>query len=203
MTFGNCYRQRCYAGNLRESNGKLPPIVNAQGVGKSFGAAPLFRDISFTISERDHIGLIGPNGSGKSTLLRILAGRIAPDEGEVARRTLTRLSYVAQESRFEPGETVRSVLARALERTAAARPRTAAPAASRKKLSYLEAREYATIEQRIADAEADLAARRAAFEDPAIASDSAKLIRAQAELDAAQKLVDELVARWAELEEKQ
>jgi ATP-binding cassette subfamily F protein uup len=93
--------------------------VNAQGVGKSFGAAPLFRDVSFTISERDHIGLIGPNGSGKSTLLQILAGRIAPDQGEVARRKLTRLSYVAQESRFEPADTVRSVLTRALERTAA------------------------------------------------------------------------------------
>lgn len=97
----------------------MPPIVNAQGIGKSFGAAPLFRDVSFTISERDHIGLIGPNGSGKSTLLQILAGRIAPDQGEVARRKLTRLSYVAQESRFEPADTVRSVLARALERTAA------------------------------------------------------------------------------------
>jgi ATP-binding cassette subfamily F protein uup len=93
--------------------------VNAQGVGKSFGAAPLFRDVSFTISERDHIGLIGPNGSGKSTLLQILAGRIAPDQGEVARRKLTRLSYVAQESRFEPADTVRSVVARALERTSA------------------------------------------------------------------------------------
>ena len=97
----------------------MPPIVNAQSVGKSFGASPLFQDVSFSISERDHIGLIGPNGSGKSTLLQILAGRIAPDEGEVTRRKLTRLSYVAQESRFEPGDTVRSVLARTLERIAA------------------------------------------------------------------------------------
>jgi ABC transport system ATP-binding/permease protein len=97
----------------------LPPIVNAQGVGKSFGASPLFQDVSFSISERDHIGLIGPNGSGKSTLLQILAGRIAPDDGEVTRRKLTRLSYVAQESRFEPGDTVRSVVARALEQIAA------------------------------------------------------------------------------------
>ena len=94
----------------------MPPIVNAQGVGKSFGAAPLFQGVSFSIAERDRIGLIGPNGSGKSTLLQILAGRIAPDEGEVTRRKLTRLSYVAQESRFEASDTVRSVLTRALDR---------------------------------------------------------------------------------------
>ena len=87
----------------------MPPIVNAQRVGKSFGALPLFQDVSFSISERDHIGLIGPNGSGKSTLLQILAGRIAPDEGEVTRRKLTRLSYVAQESRFGAADTVRTV----------------------------------------------------------------------------------------------
>jgi ATP-binding cassette subfamily F protein uup len=66
----------------------------------------------------------------------------------------------------------------------------------------MEAREYETIEQRIADAEARLDRARRAFEDPAIATDAAKLIEAQAELEAAQKDVDTLIARWAELEEK-
>ncbi len=94
----------------------MPPLVNAQEISKAFGAAPLFENVSFSISPRDRIGVIGPNGSGKSTLLQILAGRITADEGDVARRKGTRLSYVAQESRFEPGDTVRSVLARALER---------------------------------------------------------------------------------------
>ncbi|MGC1370907.1 MAG: ATP-binding cassette domain-containing protein, partial [Candidatus Sulfotelmatobacter sp.] len=44
----------------------MPPIINAQGISKSFGAKPLFEDVSFTVSEGDRIGLIGPNGSGKS-----------------------------------------------------------------------------------------------------------------------------------------
>ncbi|MGH9521683.1 MAG: ABC-F family ATP-binding cassette domain-containing protein, partial [Terriglobales bacterium] len=87
--------------------------------GKSFGALPLFDGVSFPVSERDRIGLIGPNGSGKSTLLQILAGRIPPDSGEVTRRKLTRLSYVAQESQFPSGLTVREVIARALHNAAA------------------------------------------------------------------------------------
>ncbi len=73
---------------------------------------------------------------------------------------------------------------------------------AKKKLSYLEAREYATIEPRIAKAEAALSACRAAFEDPAIACDAHRLVTAQAELEATQQRVDTLIARWAELEEK-
>jgi ABC transport system ATP-binding/permease protein len=93
----------------------LPPIINAQKISKSFGAQPLFQDVSFTVSEGDRIGLIGPNGSGKSTLLRILAGTEEPDNGNVAIRKRLRLSYVEQDSRFEVGESVRSVVERALK----------------------------------------------------------------------------------------
>ena len=93
-------------------------LVNAQRLSKSFGADPLFEEITLQISEGDRIGVIGPNGSGKSTLLQILAGRIAPDSGEVALRRNTRLSYVAQDSKFPPGLTIRQVMERAAERAA-------------------------------------------------------------------------------------
>ncbi len=95
----------------------MPPIINAQAIGKRYGALPLFEDVSFTISEGDRIGLIGPNGSGKSTLLGILSGSIEPDSGVVAVRRHTRLSYVIQVSEFAAGETVRSVVMKALERS--------------------------------------------------------------------------------------
>ena len=98
----------------------MPPIINAQGISKAFGANPLFQNVSFTVSERDRIGLIGPNGSGKSTLLRILAGDVRPDSGEIAFRKRIRLSYVEQDSTFKPGDTVRSVAERAMERGAVA-----------------------------------------------------------------------------------
>src|SRR6266481_2947150 len=94
---------------------KLPPIISAQGLAKRYGAAPLFRNISFTVSEGDRIGVIGPNGSGKSTLLEILIGRVKPDSGDVAIRKGTRLSYVSHISEFAEGVTIRSVSEAALD----------------------------------------------------------------------------------------
>ncbi len=92
----------------------MPPIVSAQGLSKRYGVAPLFQNISFTVSERDRIGVIGPNGSGKSTLLEMLLGRVKPDSGDVAIRKGTRLSYVAQISEFAAGVTIRGVIESAL-----------------------------------------------------------------------------------------
>src|SRR5438270_1907749 len=96
----------------------LPPILSAQSLSKRYGVSPLFQNISFTVSEGERIGLIGPNGSGKSTLLRILAGDVNPDSGDIAVRKRIRLSYVAQDSKFQPGATVRSVAQNAMERAA-------------------------------------------------------------------------------------
>jgi ATP-binding cassette subfamily F protein uup len=78
---------------------------------------------------------------------------------------------------------------------------TNAPA-PKKKLSYLEAREFAAIEQRVEESDARLAAARARVDDPAIATNSAALQEALAELDRAQQENDLLYARWAELTEK-
>ncbi len=98
----------------------MPPIINAQEISKAFGANPLFQNVSFTVSEGNRIGLIGPNGSGKSTLLRMLAGEVGPDEGEISFRKRVRVSFVQQESRFESGDTIRSVVEAALTRAAVA-----------------------------------------------------------------------------------
>ncbi len=80
---------------------------------------------------------------------------------------------------------------------------SAAPApASKKKLSYLDARDYETIEQRVDEAERTLGACRGALEDPAISSDPHSLQKAIGALQQAQLLVDQLYERWAELEQK-
>src|ERR1019366_7452649 len=85
------------------------------------------------------------------------------------------------------------------QRTAA---EPAPSAGSRKKLSYLEAREFAAIEQRVEISDTSLAAAHARVEHPEIATDAAALQEALLELDAAQHENDTLYARWAELTEK-
>ena len=96
----------------------MPPILNARGLAKSYGASPLFQNVSFTVSEGDRIGLIGPNGSGKSTLLGILAGQIDSDDGELAVRKRVRMAFVVQSSEFVEGRSVRQVVEHALEQSA-------------------------------------------------------------------------------------
>ena len=75
-------------------------------------------------------------------------------------------------------------------------------ASAKKKLSYLEVRELDTMEVRIAEADRNLEARRAALEDPAVTGDPSRLKVACVEMDEAQNSLDRLYERWAELERK-
>jgi ABC transport system ATP-binding/permease protein len=72
----------------------------------------------------------------------------------------------------------------------------------RKKLTYLEAREWESIEEKVSRAEETLEEKRRQLERPDVVSDPTRLIQAAAEIDAAQDEVDRLYARWAELESK-
>jgi ATP-binding cassette subfamily F protein uup len=85
-------------------------------------------------------------------------------------------------------------------------PRLSSPAApsaaARKKLSYLEQREYDAIEARIEAADQRLHLARARVDDPGVAIDAAALTEALAELDAAQLEHDAVLERWLELTEK-
>jgi ABC transport system ATP-binding/permease protein len=99
-------------------------------------------------------------------------------------------------------ESASKTSARALEGRTVAGTSPTTTGIAKKKLSYLEAREYATLEHRIAEAEEQLKTALAAYADPAIASDAERLIAAQAELYMAQKRVDQLYRRWEELETK-
>jgi ATP-binding cassette subfamily F protein uup len=103
----------------------------------------------------------------------------------------------------ERERTARSAVAKSSEKSS---ERTngdrARQGSGRKKLSYLESREYEGIEQQVAHAEDVLQAKRAQLEDPGIVSDSERLIAAHAEMEEAQEKVDTLYARWAELEKK-
>jgi ATP-binding cassette subfamily F protein uup len=75
-------------------------------------------------------------------------------------------------------------------------------AAPKKKLTYLEAREWEQIEEQVSRAEEVLEEKRQQLERPDVVSDPMRLTQAAAEIDTAQDEVDRLYARWAELESK-
>jgi ABC transport system ATP-binding/permease protein len=110
--------------------------------------------------------------------------------------------YSQWEQWLEERQRLSKAVARAADREGAGASSAPTVAAAKKKLSYLEAREYATLEQRISEAEEQLKAARSAFEDPSIASDAARLLAAQDELKRAEQVVDQLFGRWEELETK-
>jgi ribose transport system ATP-binding protein len=63
-----------------------PPILDAQGVQKRFGAVVALRDARLTVRRGEVVALMGANGAGKSTFVKILTGALRPDGGSVRLR---------------------------------------------------------------------------------------------------------------------
>ena len=84
----------------------MTPLVDIQNLSKSFGADVIFTDISFSIGEGQHVGLIAKNGTGKSTLLSILTGKEGYDSGKIVFRRDVRVGYLEQSPVFDPEESV-------------------------------------------------------------------------------------------------
>jgi ATP-binding cassette subfamily F protein uup len=82
------------------------PLIHCKSLSLAFGDVALLDHIEFAIDRRERIALIGRNGAGKSSLIRILAGEIAPDDGEVVREKGVRFANVAQEPTFADGITI-------------------------------------------------------------------------------------------------
>ena len=80
--------------------------LQIENISKSFGDLVLFSDISFTIEERQRIGLIACNGKGKSTLLKVIAGEEPHEGGKITMRNDMRIGYLEQEPDFEENLTV-------------------------------------------------------------------------------------------------
>ncbi len=80
------------------------PFLEILGLTKRIGHRVLFEDISFTINEREHIGLIAKNGTGKSTLLSIIAGNEGHDGGKMIFRNDIKIGYLEQTPKIEKTE---------------------------------------------------------------------------------------------------
>ncbi|MDQ0197601.1 ABC-F family ATP-binding cassette domain-containing protein [Neobacillus ginsengisoli] len=81
-------------------------MLTVENVSKTYGEKQLFNDISFTIAEKERIGLIGVNGTGKSSLLKIIAGRDLPDDGKIIAGKDYSISFLDQQPEFDPERTV-------------------------------------------------------------------------------------------------
>lgn len=82
------------------------PILDVQNLTKSFGERMLFKDISFSIAEGQHVGLIAQNGKGKSTLLSILTNEDSADSGSVIYRNDVKIGILCQTPAIQPEQTV-------------------------------------------------------------------------------------------------
>ena len=310
------------------SDRKTKRLIEAEGIGKTFGGRRLFQNLNLTLAPGVRVGLVGANGSGKTTLLKILEGALKPDEGTIRRADRLQIVSFAQDrgahldpetslrrtlcpegdsviyrgrpihvagwakrflfrdeqlempvSRLSGGERARVMIARlmlaeadvllldeptndldiptlevledcllefsgavvlvshdrylldrvstvvigldggqggvfadysqweaarsepAAERTVAKEPRLPAQTEGpKKKLAYLEQREWDGMEAKILEAEQDLAACQRELQEAA--SDAKRLTTAYENLQDAQRRVEDLYARWAELEAK-
>ncbi|MCD8235140.1 MAG: ABC-F family ATP-binding cassette domain-containing protein [Prevotellaceae bacterium] len=79
------------------------PYLEVLKLTKRIGDRTLFEDISFTVGEREHIGLIAKNGTGKSTLLSIIAGVEGYEGGEIIFRRDLKVGYLEQSPSY-PGD---------------------------------------------------------------------------------------------------
>lgn len=77
---------------MSEQNAVLPtttstsqdaPLIQLKGIRKAFGKSVILDGVDLTIHKGEALAIIGPSGTGKSTILRIIAGLLAPDEGEI------------------------------------------------------------------------------------------------------------------------
>lgn len=84
----------------------MTPFLDVQHLSKRFGDKVIFDDISFSVGEGQHVGLIAQNGTGKSTLLSILHGDEGYESGQIVYRNDIRIGFLEQTPRFNPEDSV-------------------------------------------------------------------------------------------------
>ena len=84
--------------------------LTVESISKTYGDAPLFEDLSFSIHKDDKIAFVAKNGSGKTSILNIIAGTDQPDNGQVVIRKGLRLSFLSQSPQYEDDLTIEETI---------------------------------------------------------------------------------------------
>ncbi|WP_273688517.1 ABC-F family ATP-binding cassette domain-containing protein [Ketogulonicigenium vulgare] len=86
-------------------------VLRLADVTGGYGAAPIIRGFSLTLTGPQRIAITGPNGSGKTTLLKLITGAIAPQSGQIAR--MVPFAYLDQHAyALQPDQTLAENFAR-------------------------------------------------------------------------------------------
>ncbi len=106
---------RAFAGDATITAGSAAPsgalVIEAKGIGKSYGGRAIVRDFSILIQRGDRIGIIGPNGSGKTTLINMLIGVLPPDTGSICLGSTLAIATLNQHrDSLDPNITVKQAL---------------------------------------------------------------------------------------------
>jgi ATP-binding cassette subfamily F protein uup len=106
---------RANAGNANITASSAAPsgalVIEAKGIGKSYGGRPIVSDFSIRIQRGDRIGIVGPNGSGKTTLIGMLTGILPPDTGSVRLGSTLEIAALDQHrDSLDPNVTVAEAL---------------------------------------------------------------------------------------------
>lgn len=84
--------------------------LSVENLSKSYGVETLFSGLTFGIKKGDKTALVAENGTGKSTLLRIIAGKEAPDTGEVMTQNNIKIGFLEQEPSLDDTKTIREYI---------------------------------------------------------------------------------------------
>jgi ATPase subunit of ABC transporter with duplicated ATPase domains len=99
---------------MRNKNQQSSVVFSCSHISKKFELIEVLKDISFTISKNEKVGLVGPNGSGKSTLLKIIADLLEKDSGTISYSKQTKVKYFPQihfeEEKLSGGEIAKKIL---------------------------------------------------------------------------------------------
>jgi len=88
----------------------MATLLNIDNLYKAYGQRVIFDNLTFSVNEKQKIGLVGRNGAGKSTLLRMILDQERPDSGTILLHDIVRLGYIEQHEKLDLEQTALNYL---------------------------------------------------------------------------------------------